>query len=429
MRVCLITPGQPSINPRLVKEADALQEAGHEVRVLCSHYVRWADEADKALLASRSWSCTYVGGSPRHESSLFYWTRARHAVARRVLPLGLSRSFVQGRALIRIAPELEAAAMAARADLYIAHYAGALPAAALAARHHGARLGFDAEDLESGSYPHQNGPSCHDLLVQRIESHYLPECDYITASSPGIAEAYAGQYRLPLPATILNVFPLAHRPAAFPPASEDGPLTLYWFSQTIGLDRGLRDAVRALGLLREHRIELHIRGELRESTRQELLALAATCGVESHRIVFHGPAPQDEMVRLAAEYDVGLALEPGLSGNNDLAISNKLFTYLLAGNAVAATATRGQSSVMAKIGKAGFCYDPGNVQAMAGGLRLWCEDRNALRRARQQAWDWGTRRFNWDVEKEKFVTVIKEVFSCGGKRPPRDCREVACSSA
>jgi len=29
--VCLVTPGQPSTNPRLVKEADALAEAGYDV--------------------------------------------------------------------------------------------------------------------------------------------------------------------------------------------------------------------------------------------------------------------------------------------------------------------------------------------------------------------------------------------------------------
>ena len=54
-RVCLISPGHVAFNPRLVKEADALVDAGHDVHVICSHMVSWADEADKKLLATRKW--------------------------------------------------------------------------------------------------------------------------------------------------------------------------------------------------------------------------------------------------------------------------------------------------------------------------------------------------------------------------------------
>jgi glycosyltransferase involved in cell wall biosynthesis len=411
VRICLITPGQPSTNPRLVKEADALHDAGHEVHVLCSHYASWADEADKALLASRPWSCTYIGGAPRRASPTYYWTRARHALARRAFSVWPASSFLQRRVLDRIAPELERAALRTPADLYIAHYTGALPAAALAARRYGARLGFDAEDLEFGGCHPEQCPSHQDLVLERSQSRYLPKCDYVTASSSGIAEAYALSYRLLLPTTILNVFPVAHRPPKFRPTNADGPLALYWFSQTVGLDRGLPDAVRALGLLRGRRIELHIRGHLREAARQELMVLAASCGVQSQQFVFHPPGPPDEMVRLSAEYDVGLALEPGVTRNNDMAISNKLGTYLLAGNAVAATATSGQRSVVAKIGGAGYCYPWGDAQVLARGLLAWYENRKELDRARRQAWDWGTREFNWDLEKQRLLGVVEGVFA------------------
>ena len=411
MRVCLITPGQPSINPRLVKEADALHDAGYEVRVLCSHYVPWADEVDKELLASRPWRCTYVGGEPQRASPTYYWTRARHAAARGGLRLWRASSFLQRRLLDRVAPELEAAALRTPADLYIAHYTGALPSAALAASRHGAKLGFDAEDLEFGSYDRDQGPSPHDLVVGRVQGQFLPQCDYITASSPGIAEAYAARYRLPLPATVLNVFPLAQRPPRFRATAGDGPLTLYWFSQTIGLDRGLPDAVRALGSLRGRRIELHIRGELRETTRRELFALAASAGVDRNQIVLHPPGPPEEMVRLSAEYDVGLALEQPANESRKICLTNKIFTYLLAGNAVAATATQSQRALMAKIGGAGFCFEREDLHALATNLLVWYEDRKALDRTRRQAWDWGTRELNWDLEKQKFLDLVSAVFA------------------
>ena len=39
-RICVLAPGQPSVDPRLVKEADALHEAGHEVQVALRTYDR-----------------------------------------------------------------------------------------------------------------------------------------------------------------------------------------------------------------------------------------------------------------------------------------------------------------------------------------------------------------------------------------------------
>ena len=112
------------------------------------------------------------------------------------------------------------------------------------------------------------------------------------------------------------------------------PLTLYWFSQVIGPDRGLEDAIRAMGILRTRPLELHLRGAWHPGYEGVLRSMAADAGVRQERIVSHAPAAADEMVRLAAEFDIGLALEPAASVNNDLALSNKLFTYVLAGNAV-----------------------------------------------------------------------------------------------
>src|SRR5205807_5593379 len=126
-KICLLTPTQPSINPRIVKEADALAEAGHQVHVLCGHTVAWADESDILLLRKRKWTCSYVGGVPG--SVRYWWTRARHGAVRR-FPLTWKLSGDTAcYALARITPDLRTAAFRVEADLYIAHYAGALVAA------------------------------------------------------------------------------------------------------------------------------------------------------------------------------------------------------------------------------------------------------------------------------------------------------------
>jgi len=407
-RICLITPGQPSINPRLVKEADTLVEAGHEVHVLCSHMVAWADEADKKLLATRKWACSYVGGTTG--SLLHAWTRLRHGFVRRFPGTWSADDWLGTRALTPVASDLFVAAVRCNADLYVAHYSSALAAAARAAKINGSRVAFDAEDFESGYYVTKSGPQKIDLLIESVERKYLPACCYVTAGSSGIAAAYQSKYGIAMPTSILNVFALAERPSQFRPTASSGPLRLYWFSQTVGPGRGLAGVIRAMGKLRSCDIELHLRGLARPEHWRQLQDLAATNGVRPSAVILHGPLPSDEMIRAASEFDVGMALEYPVSLNRDICLTNKIFSYLLAGNAIAATATTAQKSIFDVIGKAGFLFEPGDIDALAEGLRCWSENREQLQTARQQAWSWGTDCFNWDIEKRRFLQVVEGVM-------------------
>src|SRR5215469_5721617 len=52
--VCLITPGHLATNPRIVKEADALSDAGYKVTVIAADFLDWAHRAD-AEFAERTW--------------------------------------------------------------------------------------------------------------------------------------------------------------------------------------------------------------------------------------------------------------------------------------------------------------------------------------------------------------------------------------
>jgi glycosyltransferase involved in cell wall biosynthesis len=408
-KICLITPGQPSIDPRLVKEADALVEAGHDVHVLCSRVVAWADKADKNLLAKRTWTCSYVGGDTG--SLVYTWTRLRHGLIRRLSGAWSANSRIAETVLTRVTPELIAAAVQYKAELYIAHYSGALVAAAQAARSNGQQFAFDAEDFETGYSEIKSAPNKIDRLIEHVERTYLQGCCYVTAASPGIASAYHAKYGIPMPTSILNVFSVAERPLEFRTPESSGPLRLYWFSQTIGPGRGLEDVIRAIGKLRHYRVELHLRGNVRPEYWKHLRGLAMTEGVAPDALFLLGPCAPDELIREAAEFDVGLALEHPTSVNKDLCLSNKLFSYILAGNAIAATATAAQRDILEVIGGAGFLYAPGDVDALVRGLRMWIQDRAMLLRARQESWFWGTQRFKWEIEKGKFLRVIDGVLS------------------
>src|SRR5688572_18915930 len=54
-RICLITPHHVSFQPRTLREADALCEAGHEVRVVCRQTDSQLTDYDRKLMESRKW--------------------------------------------------------------------------------------------------------------------------------------------------------------------------------------------------------------------------------------------------------------------------------------------------------------------------------------------------------------------------------------
>jgi glycosyltransferase involved in cell wall biosynthesis len=419
--VCLLTPGQPSNNPRLVKEADALTEAGYTVQVLCVDCGLWPSQTDSSVLAVRSWACKYVGGLVRSRPWMYRLTRWRQALGNRAMRWLSGPEMLRTAAMLRVGPELEAEALRHPAKLYIAHHVAALSAAVKAASKYGGSVGYDAEDFYTGMHTFGQPPALFERIAAEVERKYLRSCDYVTAASPAIADAYAEKYRIPPAVTVLNVFPLVQRPAALRSGSARGPLRLYWFSQGIGGDRGLEDVVRAMGLLGDANIELHLRGNWQAGYREQLYAVARSAGANTARIVSHVPAPPDDMIRLAAEYDVGLALELPLEHNRTLCLTNKLFVYLLAGNAIIATRVKAQQSLMAKLGGAGWCYEPGDIETLAAGIRNWYRDRQSLESSRRTAWDWGERRYNWDVEKQTFLSLVEGAVSpmCSDRRS--DC--------
>ncbi|MFL5578381.1 MAG: glycosyltransferase [Gemmatimonadaceae bacterium] len=405
-RFCLVTSAHVSNNPRLVREADALLEAGQEVRVVSVEISAEAAERDRALLAGRGWAPATVRALRSGDGSASRrWLRraVEQWAARAVASHVAAPAALRERALSRFGADLAALAAARPADVVVAHNPQALPAAARAARRLGARLAFDVEDLHTADFTDPAAHLAEIALIGWAERTVLPRCATLTAASAGIADAVAALYQVPRPAVVLNAFPLAdreRRPTVARERRGDVP-SLYWFSQTVGPDRGLEEAVRALGLLGVP-AELHLRGAAPAAYREALTALAAAVW-PAGAVRFWPPAPADEMVALAAEHDVGLALEQPVSRNRQICVTNKILAYLAAGVAVAATDTEGQRGVLAEAPGAGFAYAPGDVRALAEGLRPLLTDPAALRAARRSARRAAEERFSWDRERDALL--------------------------
>lgn len=404
-RVCLLTSGHLSTNPRLVKEADALVNSGYAVSIIAADFTPWARAADRSF-AGRAWKVARtLSFGPHSPRATRVVQLARQHLARLMVGAGVRRSPIVCAAWHPIGPDLVRAAIDVQADLYIAHYPAALPAAAIAAQRYRARYAFDAEDFHLGDAPVGSEYEVQQKMLRMIEGRYLPGCAYVTAASPGIADAYAEAYDLVRPTVVLNVFPrveAASRPTPRGTATP-GP-SVYWFSQTIGPDRGLECAVRAIGLARS-RPHLYLRGTPAAGFLACLRKIAGEAYVLG-RLHVLPPAAPSEMVRLAAAYDLGHSGEPGHTANNRIALGNKLFTYLLAGIPVVMSEIPAHCDIAPTMDETTRLYPVNDPERLASVLDALLGDPAALAAARNAAWRLGQDRFNWDVEQEKLLGCV-----------------------
>jgi len=404
-KICVITQLHPSMNPRMVKDADTLGEAGYEVSVIAPTFSREASEADR-VFAGRAWR---IVASPRFGPEAPVLTRIRELVRRQsarllVEQLGLEHPMIVNAAWHSVTPDLVSAAKREKADLYLAHLVAALPAAALAAAHYRVPFAFDAEDFHLGDPPEGSEFDSVRRMTRAIEGRYLPQCAYVTAAAPGIAEAYAEAYGIARPTVVLNTFPRSHAPAGPTPAGTAPGPSVYWFSQTIGPDRGLECAVRAIAIARTVP-HLYLRGTPSPGFSETLRNLAMEGGV-GNRLHILPPGPPAEMERLASIYDVGLAAETGHTPNRRIALTNKLFTYLLAGIPIIASSIPAQVAFAEAVPNAMRLYQIDDHQGLAAVLDSLLGDRDALAAARAAAFALGQTRFNWDVEKRCLIDTV-----------------------
>ncbi len=181
-------------------------------------------------------------------------------------------------------------------------------------------------------------------------------------------------------------------------------LSLYWYSQIIGLDRGLQDVIRAASLLCGP-VQIHLRGELSEEVKSGLMGLAREYSV-AECIFFHKPVPPAELLSRAAEHDVGLALEQPVNENKNVTMANKVFFYLLGGLALAASDTVGQRKVVSTCPDAGFLYSAGDHKALAARLQDLIDSPELLLQRKVAALRAARERWNWETESRQLVDLV-----------------------
>ncbi len=404
MKIVLATSGQPSTNPRLVKEADALANAGYEVVVLYQYWNSWATKTDKDLLKAKPWRAVRVGGSPYENKILYTFRRVLNKAVTTFFNSTLLLKFPEiainsnyyflYRAIIKESP-----------SLIIGHNLGSLPSVVNASKKLKIKCGFDAEDFHRFEES-DNIDNAKVKLKKIIEDKYLQQTSYRTAASPLIAEAYNKIYPDFEFSTIYNVF---NNYKIGEIEKSPSTLRLFWFSQTIGKNRGLEDVFAAMKHLPDE-VSLTLVGELNESNKSYFSSIMKSNNIEHKRINFIAPVHPDQITEIAAKYDIGLALEPKRPMNRDLCLTNKIFTYMNAGLVTIASDTTAQKQLLDAHPQIGDYFSAGNEMQLFEKIKYYLNNFNQLLMKQKEAKKLADTSYNWELESNKFLKIVELQF-------------------
>ena len=402
--IVLISSGQPSANPRLVKEAVALSGEGYEVKVIYCALSPWADAFDRELFAQHS-AITWIkaGYHPVKEKRWYQLARFRRKLFHLLFRVAGNVADAAVRSFAFYSQELSRMALQHKADLYIGHNIGALPSVVHAALAHGSKAVFDFEDFHRGE--DQIG-SQHWKKVKAIEDKYVPLLAGATAAAPLITAEYRKLYPALTIETINNCFPLQYGTPQLQ-AIAPVPLKLFWFSQFIGPKRGLETVIAAMGKTGNGSIELSLLGNGNTERTQYFLAEAAKHGLGEHQIRFIDAVPEKEIAGIAAAHHIGLAVEVPHIYNREICLTNKLFMYLLAGNAILFSNTKAQAAFLDTYPDIGELYAQGDVDELTAILNRYAKEPSLLLQQRERSFETGRTLLNWEQEAKVYLQYIE----------------------
>ncbi len=397
-----------------MKEADALTGAGGEVEVLGSGASPTYRQRDAKLAAGKKWKFTgLMSGLSVVEKLIFRVQRYLGNQAHRWL--GWENRWQLG----PMAELLLKEGRKRKADLYIAHSEAGMWAAEQL-RKEGRGVGVDMEDWFSEDLLPEARRARPIRLLKELEKNLLCHGVHSTCTSEAMADALVEAYGCRRPTVIRNVFPLKDRetidrkwkdrpgmarwmscndPQAARP--KEAPVSIHWFSQTVGPGRGLEALFQALDGL-EGNWELHLRGNLKGY--EGWLERVCPTSVKG-KMKVHGLVQNEELPSRIAEHDIGFAGELGEPPSRNLTITNKFFQYLQAGLAAVASETAGQQEAAKSAPRAVVLFASGDSLSLREKLREFLTDNDGMNRARSSAWQSGLK-MSWENESARLLGSI-----------------------
>lgn len=405
LRICLISHGQPSRNPRLVRDANALSIAGYYVTVITPRFLEEWISFDESIISQSAWNYQYIDYlTGFHKHVKWNYIRARRRIGDLLTSRGLMSENLVALACNYVNPELANLAVKSKSNLYVAHQQHSLPAAVWAAQRTNAKFAIDVHDLLADCSTEKIE------LIRNIEKRYLNKCAYISTMSDVAAKRIQETNNLSIEPIVLHNTPsLKERKGINPPNNRptNKMVSIYWFGQTIGRHSCAEQVLKSMPLLCQP-VKLVLRGNPDREYVSRLLELATKLNLENNLEILPLASPT-KMVKLASEHDIVLATQPGDELFHQMAIGNKLFTGMIAGLALALTDTIAYRYLWNRFPKCGFIFPDEDEYTLAQQLNHILYNPTILQSMKNCSWNISEVYFNWEVESKKLLNTISKI--------------------
>jgi glycosyltransferase involved in cell wall biosynthesis len=282
-----------------------------------------------------------------------------------------------------------------------AHDLNTLLAASWAARVTGAALVFDSheifwEQLAPGIAPDEWVEFFRELQIALVPSvsRFMTVCD-------SIADWFADLHRIPKPAVVRNSIEL---PSGFAPQIRERPPSdpiEVLFHGGYSINRGLEELIEAAPLLVNARLVLRgfgpLEAKLRAIVEEKRL---------SHVVQFAEPVPMNEVVEAASTADIGVIPYKPVCLNNRFSTPNKLFEYMNAGVAIAASDLPEIARIV-KGEEIGSLFDPMDPRSIARAINELASDRTRLLEMRRRSRRAAELRHHWGVDEQVLLDLYR----------------------
>lgn len=291
-----------------------------------------------------------------------------------------------------------------RVDLWLANDWTSLPVVNRLAREQGVAFGYDTHELAIDEYAqHTYWRLTKKPIIAAIERNSIRDAAFVSCVSHGIAQRMFGEHGMRAPPIVIRNVPRYQR-LSFRPT---GPNIRVLYHGIVSVGRGLESCIQSVAQWRPE-FDLTIRGPASAEYLAHLKDVAANNGV-SGRVIFDPPVPMVDLVRRAAEYDVGLFALPDHSLQNVYALPNKLFEYIMAGLAVCVSDLPEMARVVNAHGT-GIVFGAVSPDAIAGAVNQL--DRPSIDRYKLRSLE-AAEELNWDVEGRRLIDACRDATSRG----------------
>ena len=417
MRICMLVTTNITNDPRVMKEATALIQAGYSVQVigLCRTGTEPVTEvfADVAMQRLNLWHMRLTRWLKARRGRLVTETLFDTTTLPTAQPKSNWRNWLiqylyQVHYAIDILTVLWTyffAALGQQADVYQAHDVNTLLPTLLVGWWRQKPVVYDAHEYW---YTKWSNKVIINSIIHWIERIGTPRCTHVFTVNHSIAERMAKHYSIAVPTVLMNV--PADVPLQAPTLLTDNqPVELLYHGGYLP-QRGLESLIAAMALVKAQ-VHLTLRGY--GTIELALRAQVESLGLQT-KVTFAPIVPMNQLVKTSTSCHIGI-IPFELGSAFYLSLPNKLFEYMAAGLSIL---TNNLPEIAAIVNKhqIGAIYDSDDPMILAQAIDALVSDRKQLEQYRQQAWQVYREHFTW----KKHQRVLLDVYA--GLVPKVDCK-------